>query len=69
MLADEDILERHVDLLAGVGAIGWALAAQTILPQLSGLCAPQLAGMFGLLALGRWYRKLRERKRQGNDDA
>lgn len=58
---NEDLIERHVDVFAGVGAILWALAAQTIAPQLAELVAPSIAAGFGLGALGRWYRKLRLR--------
>ena len=62
MRTDEDLLERHADLVAGVGAVAWAVAGWTIAPQLVDLCAPVFACGFGLTAVGRWYRKLRARK-------
>jgi hypothetical protein len=58
----EDFIERHVDAIAGVAAISWALVTQTIAPQLAELCSPLVAAGFGLGALGRWYRKLRLRR-------
>lgn len=58
----EDALERHGDLVAGLGAIAWASIAVTALPQLATIVAPEAASLFGMLALGRWYRKLRARK-------
>ncbi len=58
----EDFIERHVDAIAGVAALAWAAATLTIAPQLEQLCAPPIAAVFGLGAVGRWYRKLSLRK-------
>ena len=61
-MKDDDIIERHADLLAGVGAILWALGTRTLVPELEQLCSVEFAAGFGLVALGRWFRKLRQRK-------
>lgn len=58
----EDVLERHGDLVAGVGAIGWAVVVVTAAPAIGAIVSAEAAGLFGLVALGRWYRKLRARK-------
>lgn len=65
----EDFIERHVDAIAGVAAISWALVTQTIAPQLAELCSPFVAAGFGLGALGRWYRKLLLRRTVPRKDA
>jgi len=44
-----------VDLLAGLGAIAWAVLGMTVLPELGELMDSKVAGGFGVAALGRWY--------------
>ncbi len=49
-----------VDLLAGLGAGGLAVAA-ALVPELAGIIAPpQTLGAFALAALGRWYARARK---------
>ena len=62
MKTSEDLLERHVDLLGGLGAIGWGVVAMVWVPDLGQYISAQIAIPFGLVAVGRWYRKLRTRK-------
>ena len=50
-----------VDLLAGLGAGAWAVAAHLWIPELAELADPRLAGGFALLALGRWYVNARKK--------
>ena len=56
-----DTLSKHVDLLAGLAALAWALlvllveAAQPLGEHVS----PSAAMAFGMLALGRWYAGVR----------
>lgn len=44
----------NVDLIAGLGAMAWAIAAQHA-PSMGVLASPEVAGGFALIALGRWY--------------
>lgn len=48
------LLDR--DLLAGVGALAWAVAALFVV-ELRTLCSTEAAGGFALVALGFWWRK------------
>lgn len=65
MQTQEDFLERHVDLAAGIGAIAWGVVTTAALPELATYVAPVVAIPFGVAALTRWYRKLRTRKDAG----
>ena len=58
----DDLIERHVDMFAGVGSILWALGASTIVPGFAAICSPEMAAVFGVGALVRWYRKMRKRR-------
>jgi len=69
MKTSEDLVERHVDLLGGLGAIGWGIVAMNWVPGLEEYISAQIAIPFGLVALGRWYRKLRTRKSEGGTPA
>lgn len=61
----DDLIERHVDLVAGVGAIAWAFGTQLLaVPALADLCSPMIAATFGIGALARWYRKLAKRRQE-----
>ncbi len=44
----------NVDVIAGLGALGFA-AAVIFVPELSALCDPKVAAGFGLAALARGY--------------
>jgi hypothetical protein len=44
-----------IDVLAGFGALTWAILAHTVLPTLAGLISAEAALAFGLVALGRAY--------------
>ena len=50
-----------VDLLAGLGSIGFGVAGQWV-AQLAALVSPPIAVAFGMMALGRWYNRHRPRK-------
>lgn len=49
-----------VDILAGLGALAWAVVTLTAVPQLGELVSYEAAGAFGLLALARGYSRLRK---------
>jgi hypothetical protein len=69
MKTSEDLIERHVDLLGGLGALGWGVLTMTWIPDLAEFVSAQIAIPFGLLALTRWYRKLRTRKTEAKTTA
>lgn len=55
-------LEKHGDLVAGLGAMAWAVASLYAV-KLAALVAPQAAAAFAVLAFGRWYAGTRKRKK------
>lgn len=57
----EDLIEQHIDLVGGLGALGFGIVELTWLPQLAEYISPMIVMPFALVALTRWYRKLRER--------
>lgn len=57
------------DLIAGVGAGAWAVVAVTALPELATLVAPQVAGAFAVVALGRWYATHRKAAKAAKESA
>ena len=58
-----------VDLLAGLGAITFAVLGLTVLPVLGELVEPKIAGGFGIAALGRWYVVTKKKAKEGSATA
>lgn len=63
-------MPKDVDFIAGLGAISFAIAqailAQQGIPLLEGTVfemGPGAAATFGMLALGRWYRRARAKQK------
>lgn len=54
------LLQRHIDLLAGVAALAYAALEKMEILDL-GLVTPEIAAGFGLVALGRWYAGVKKR--------
>jgi hypothetical protein len=57
-------LSNHVDLLAGLAALGWAALAMRH-PDMAHLVVPEAAGAFALVALGRWVAHVKGEKSDG----
>jgi hypothetical protein len=51
-------VQRYVDLVAALGAVGWAVLA-LYLPELNEIIDYKAGAGFGVLALGRWYAMMR----------